>query len=220
MNTQIDLKELERKAFRANFQDGVWDIYLGLLLLLLGGSPALTRTSLPLGWLTAIPVAVAVVTILAFMGAKKFIVIPRLGLVKYGPEREKKRKSVTLILSLSALLGVVMFFAARPAIGLAQTWELPGWAVIAGVFGIQSIVVFSLGAYFLDYSRAYLYGWFYALALPTTFWLMDAGIYVPVGTLLLAAVMILIGTVLFVRFLRDYPLPAREMFSHDDNRQS
>ncbi len=217
--SQIDLKELERKAFRANFQDGVWDIYLGLLLLLLGGSPALAKTGLSEGWLAVILAVVAVVIVLAFMGAKKFVVTPRLGVVKYGPKREKKRKTVTLILSLSALLGVVMFFAARPAIGLAQTWELPGWAVIAGVFGIQSIVVFSLGAYFLDYSRAYLYGWFYALALPITFWLMDAGIYVPVGALLFAAVMILMGTVLFVRFLRDYPLPAREMFSHDNNRQ-
>ncbi len=218
MDTQIDLKELERKAFRANFQDGIWDIYLGLLLLLLGGSPALTRMSLSIGWLTAILAAAAVITVLAFMGAKKFIVTPRLGLVKYGPEREKKRKSVTLILSLSALLGVVMFFVARPAIGLAQTWELPDWAVIMGVFGIQAVVVFSLGAYFLDYSRAYLYGWFYALALPITLGFMDAGIIVPVGAIAFAAIMIGVGAVLFARFLRDYPLPTREMLAHDDKQ--
>jgi hypothetical protein len=210
MNTHIDLKELERKAFRANFQDGLWDIYLGLLLLLIGGGPALSRTNLSEGWLMAIFTAIVIVVMLAFMGAKKFIVTPRMGVVKYSPARQKKRKKVTLVLSLSALLGLVMFFAARPAIGLAQAWELPGWAVIAGVFGIQTVLVFSLGAYYLDYSRAYLYGWLYALALPTTFLLIDAGIFVPVGALLFSIGMTGFGLMLFIRFLRETPLPTAE----------
>ena len=28
MNTQLNLKELERKAFRSTYQDGLWDLYL------------------------------------------------------------------------------------------------------------------------------------------------------------------------------------------------
>ncbi len=32
MSTNIDLNKLEQKAYRTNFQDGLWDIFLGLLL--------------------------------------------------------------------------------------------------------------------------------------------------------------------------------------------
>jgi hypothetical protein len=28
MSTELNLKELERKAFRSFYQDGIWDIYL------------------------------------------------------------------------------------------------------------------------------------------------------------------------------------------------
>jgi hypothetical protein len=33
MNSSIDLKELERKAYRTTFQDGFMDITLGLFLI-------------------------------------------------------------------------------------------------------------------------------------------------------------------------------------------
>ena len=33
MQPEINLKELERRAWRSVFQDGLWDIYLGLLLM-------------------------------------------------------------------------------------------------------------------------------------------------------------------------------------------
>ena len=31
MSTQLNLKEIERKAFRSTYQDGLWDIHLGLI---------------------------------------------------------------------------------------------------------------------------------------------------------------------------------------------
>ena len=33
MNTPLNLKELERKAFRSFYQDGIWDIFFGLMML-------------------------------------------------------------------------------------------------------------------------------------------------------------------------------------------
>ena len=30
---QINLKELERKAFRSTYQDGLWDMYFGLIVI-------------------------------------------------------------------------------------------------------------------------------------------------------------------------------------------
>ena len=33
MNTPLNLKELERKAYRSFYQDGIWDIFFGLMML-------------------------------------------------------------------------------------------------------------------------------------------------------------------------------------------
>jgi len=36
MTDNLDLKELEKKAWRSTFQDGLWDIYFGLLIFGMG----------------------------------------------------------------------------------------------------------------------------------------------------------------------------------------
>lgn len=41
MSQNINLKELERKAWTSYFQDGLWDMYLGLQLLAWGLAPLL-----------------------------------------------------------------------------------------------------------------------------------------------------------------------------------
>ncbi|MCJ7813777.1 hypothetical protein MUP95_10735 [bacterium] len=33
MNALLNLKELEKKAFRSYFEDGLWDIFVGIILL-------------------------------------------------------------------------------------------------------------------------------------------------------------------------------------------
>jgi len=32
MSTQLDLKQIERRAFRSTYQDGLWDLYFGLFV--------------------------------------------------------------------------------------------------------------------------------------------------------------------------------------------
>ena len=32
MSTQLNLKEIERKAFRSTYQDGLWDLFFGLVV--------------------------------------------------------------------------------------------------------------------------------------------------------------------------------------------
>lgn len=76
-----------------------------------------------------------------------------------------------------------------------------------GGTAVNVIVVFSLGAYYLDFPRAYLYGWFYALTVASTFWQMDRGLHIPIIGLILAGIMVGIGLVLFARFWRSHPIP-------------
>ena len=211
MSSILNLKEAERKAFRSTFQDGLWDIYLGLLLLNWGIGLLLANKDVSELRTMVIMLALACLTLLAFWAGKKFITTPRIGLVRFGPARQGRVKKVRVLLSFSVLVGVILL-----VIGLAvgrhpPEWVSWGWIVPAGVFGVNAVVVFSLGAYFLDYYRAYGYGWLYALAFPANIVLAErAGITFPVAYFLSAGIMVLIGVVLFLRFLRDYPLPAEE----------
>lgn len=36
MTEKVDLRELEKKAWKSTFQDGLWDIYFGLLFMGMG----------------------------------------------------------------------------------------------------------------------------------------------------------------------------------------
>jgi hypothetical protein len=206
MSQTINLKELERKAFRSTFQDGLWDMYLGFLLLTMGMGPVLPALNTSIMWALVILLMLSVLACLAFWAGKKFITTPRMGLVKFGPQRKAKLKKTRAVLFLSALLGVSTFV-------LRAMWNIE-WAAIpipAYVWAVQAIVVFGLGAYFLDVSRFYAYGMLYAIPVPVGIVLLqNTGLpglmFLPFGVS--GGIMVIIGVVLFIRFLRDYPISA------------
>ena len=221
MTTNIDLKELERKAFRSTFQDGLWDIFLGLLLLNMGigtrlgamlGETEMSPMSL-LGSMVPL-IAFAAVVLLAFWAGKKFITTPRIGLVKFGPQRKAKMKNFRAVLFLSVLLGVIMLILGWAAFtGNGLPWWVTEIPLPLYVWPLQTIIVFGLGAYFLDVTRFYAYGVLYGLPFPLGILLVENTDLTVLGSMAItfgvaAGVMMLIGAVLFVRFLRKYPLPA------------
>ncbi len=210
MTTQIDLKQLERKAFRSNFRDGLWDIFLGLMLIQMCFGPILS------GYYGISPTLILLMLLLyativlgGFWYAKKYVVLPRIGLVKFGTRRQKQGKRFKLLLSVSVALAVALFGVFLRLYQTGASTDLSGPVLLYGlaaVFGVGAVIVFSLMAYYMDFSRAYVYGWFYALGVLSTFWLMEQEIYLPYGAVLFTAVMVLIGIVLFIRFLREHPL--------------
>ncbi|MFC1595612.1 hypothetical protein ACFL3X_01720 [Gemmatimonadota bacterium] len=211
MFASISATELEKRAFRATFQDGIWDIYLGALLLNMGMGVGLAQL-LPLKplHLGAILFVVVIIVMVGFFLGKKFITAPRLGVVRFGAERQKKVKKVRLVLSFSALMGLLTF------LGFGSLTEmfgsLPGWVAPLGVFGVSAVVTFSLGAYYLDYTRAYLYGWCYALAFPFGILLQEStrfGFLVSYSVFSMA--MIIPGVILLIRFMREHPIPVEGM---------
>ena len=94
MVKDINLKEIERKAFRSTFQDGLWDILLGLVFFIPAVNGLLVNNDYIL-----IPLYIA--SILLFVTAKKQITIPRIGLVKFSEKRKKKGYVITMILAAS-----------------------------------------------------------------------------------------------------------------------
>ncbi|MCP4357054.1 MAG: hypothetical protein GY796_03430 [Chloroflexi bacterium] len=211
MSQQINLKKLEQKAYRSNFQDGAWDIFLGLLLFQSVIDVVLYRIGWPPTLILMTTLGYVVLVLVAFTLVKKYVITPRIGLVNFGPVRKAKNKKLMLLLSLSILGGVIVFagivagyFEANSG---AVTDEAPMTFVPLGLIAVVPIVVFSVAAYLLDFSRAYLYGWFFGLALPLNVLLDERfGISFPLATAVFSAVMVLIGLVLFVHFLQTHPL--------------
>jgi len=216
MSQNISLKELERKAWRSVFQDGLWDIYLGLLLLAMAIWALLSDVGFSESLGMAIFIGLEVLAMLVLWAGKKIITVPRMGRVKFGPKRKAKLNWVRVVLFISVLMGAGVFLAA-----LAMRSNRPEWLNAAFFFPaawmVNTMVVFSLGAYFLDFNRLYLIGVMYALPVPLDIMfrkLADIDLsFIAFG--IPAAVILIVGLVVFVRFLRDYPIPAEE--GGDDN---
>ncbi len=209
----IDLKAIERRAFRSTFQDGLWDIYLGLLLLLFGIALSLLEFGMSVEWIFVITIALCILSMGIFFGGKKLITVPRIGRVKFSQARKARTRKMTLLLVASFLLGVVLFIAGILGDKVQFGWNTP-IPFPALVFSAICLVAFSSGAFLLDNIRFYLYGIFYALPFPMVI-ILDSYTDMP-GLWLLAyglpsVIMLLIGGYLFYSFLRDYPLAAREI---------
>ena len=94
MSRDINLKELERKAWRSVFQDGLWDIYLGLLLMALAIYALLSKTKLPEAQQMVIYIGLMAASMLVLWAGKRFITLPRMGRVKFGPRGKTRRRKI------------------------------------------------------------------------------------------------------------------------------
>jgi hypothetical protein len=194
MTVKIDLKKIEKKAWKSYHQDGLWDIFLGL-----------TGTTYLLSY-----ILILIAAFIIFYGGKKYITIPRLGRAGFGIERKSKTKKTSIILTISVILGFIVFI-------IAATDVLPIIEKIhfgAIVFGINAIIVFSLMAYYLDFNRLYLYGWFFgaSIALSEISYNYVGYTYDNIiGFGLFAGIMIIIGLAYLIRFIQKYPNPSEVM---------
>jgi hypothetical protein len=214
MVAQFNLKEMERRAFRSTYEDGLWDIYIGSLV---AGFALLTNIpesdDFPLERFLLF-FAVTMLGNLIFWAGKKFITLPRLGQFKVGAERRKRGRTLGLILAGIVLVqvAVVLFSAAlwaNPELAAGLSW-------LSGDQQATDLLVASLGAlfvgpsmaliaYFNDFPRGYYIAVVMAAAVFCMIWFNQ-----PVYLLIASAMIIIPGLVLFVRFLRQHPRPPAE----------
>jgi len=216
MSTQLNLKEIERKAFRSTYQDGLWDINLGLVVVFM--SVFIYR---PADGYSPMNIILAVLGFslahLLFWTGKKFITIPRMGQVRFGAVRKQKGTTLAIILGLVVLIqvgivGLTGLSWVNPEIG-AKVNELLNTpdlgllivAVVASLFVGPSMLLI---AYFNDFPRGYYIAVMMALAVFLMIYLNQ-----PVYAIIIGFLIILPGLVLFVRFLKSYPLPHEQVLN-------
>src|SRR4030043_2365638 len=96
---QINLKELERKAFRSTYQDGLWELYFVLIVICMSiffYRPATGYSPLDI----LLMLASMVVAYTLFWAGKRFITLPRIGQVKFGEKRARQKKTMILVLGV------------------------------------------------------------------------------------------------------------------------
>ena len=201
MVQQIDLKARERRAFRSTFQDGLWDIYLGLVFLAFGFGPIYDWLGFSKTANMVFQLSYIMVAFLLFYLGKRYVTVPRLGRAKFGPARKRKIIKTRLVLGASVLLGLAIW-------ALFASGNDLGPNLVLMIFAVNILVVFSAMAYFLDFERLYIYAVLYALSLPlgSVLGLRDEAVVFWVT----AGATVIVGIVLFVRFIGEYSVPATE----------
>ena len=211
MTEHIDIEKLEKKAWKSTFQDGFWDIYIGLIISGIGFSW--------LGGFFGLPETVNVLVtvfswdigamLVLFLG-KKYITQPRMGFVKFGVKRKKRKKFLALFLGVMVAFTVITF--TFTLLGLFQL-QLPGYLVML-LIGLLSITLpFSILAYFLQLWRLYLYALLGGLGLFISELLLPIigapyNDVIPFGVI--GLVITIAGLTILVKFLKKYSLKGDE----------
>lgn len=210
---KITLKELELKAFRSTYQDGLWDIYFGLIVICM--AIFLYRPATGFSPMNIVLMLVSMIGAYAlFWAGKRFITLPRLGQVKFGEKRARRRKTMFLVLGTVVLIQgtflVIQFVAWRnPEFGdMLNTFLKEKNAMDLAVATIGSLFVgpsMILIAYFMDFPRGYFIGIMMALAVFLMILLNH-----PVYSIIIGILIAVPGVVLFIRFLQKYPLHGKD----------
>ena len=208
---KIDLKEIEKRTWRSTFEDGILDIYFGILVLGLGLGMTLSSI-LPNPIDNFIPFIFIGIGLVFFLTAKKYITQPRLGVVKFGLKRKGRKLKTLIILSINSILLLILYLIRffNPELSL----EFPGYleGLIIGLLFITLPVCFA--AYFIQYPRFYFIG----LLVGLSFFLSDLfSIFIPepFDTLIVFSIVsgaiIAMGLISLIKFIRKYPLSKEEM---------
>lgn len=212
MNVPItDLHKLEREAFRRYYEDGVFDIYLGLMLLVFAAASALWQTleSELASYVVILGLALAVT--LPLLAYRRRLLGERLGTFQPGPQRKLRIGRTRWVLLGSVALGLVVFGALAVAVAESSSLDLLAVAVPL-LWLVNAVVVFGAMAYYLDVPRFYLYGVVAGLLMPLLVW-PDAlwGIELPAWLVFGSSgvAVAAYGVVKLRRFLRRYPAPGQ-----------
>ena len=211
----MNLKEAERKAFRlSTSQDGLYDTFFGLMIVLFSAMPWLDENGLRTPWNVILVESIGLLILLGVLVIKKYIVAPRIGHVRYGAERKKRMKRLAAGMGLIFVLTVALFgltvraiYFGEPLIDKPIQTNFPLDIVHTGA-GIFIFAIFSLIGYMNDYPRLYVYGLLFGMGYIISTTLQDITgnpLYWPFTLAGLGAAVT--GFVLFTCFLQSYPVP-------------
>jgi len=209
MNDKIDLKELEKKSYRFTFKDGIYDIAWGALLVSFALAPILREIIYLWYILVVIPPAPLIIIL-----GKKYITVPRMGIVKFDLKRRKSLKKMLLISTILVPLTIIIFILTLINIFPGNIGSaLDGFAIPIGA-GIFAIILLSLCAFLIDFPNMYLYGLIIGLGIPINE-ILQRFIGSPLDSLITfgtsGCILLIFGLFTLIKFIQKYQIPRTEI---------
>ncbi|MBU6996304.1 MAG: hypothetical protein HXS41_00140 [Theionarchaea archaeon] len=184
---KIDLNNLERKAWQSRFEDGLWDIMFGVMVMGLG-----LRLLTDSVWSYVLVLGAAVI----WPVGRRYITTSRIGRATFGKFRVRRQTMAVLGTVAAAVIVGFFLIVVRPALDLSQ-------AETGLALGVLVALILSFCGYLIDFPRLYMYGILLGMSMGLTEALGDS---VGSAALLgLGCVSLLMGLVLLVRFVQKYP---------------
>lgn len=204
-----DLRNLERRTFRTVTDDGLWDVMIAAVCAMFAIAPLLSGT---LGdfWSSALFVPVWLAVYLMITAVRHRIVVPRVGRIRFGPERRRLLRRVATVVLIVNLAAAAAGLSA--AIGVRMEWfELGDGLGFPIGLGLVALLGMSAAALVLGIPRYGLYGLLLAAAPLVGEWLWRNDLAAHHGypvTFGIAAIIILTGGIIRLSaVLRTHPLP-------------
>ncbi len=202
MTQEINLKELEKKAYRDSQQDGLMEVMMGLILMTFGG-------------FFYSPIFAFYILLIVFSGkivefVRRRYTYPRIGVVKFREENPKDTLTGVLLFELAVIVIIFTLISISGDVTDYSLWV--NWAPL--FFGMILVGPFAHAASRSGSVRYYGYA-ILSVILGIFFSLVEFGYGYTGLTLYLVLIggfLVLIGLVIFIRFLRKYRLPEKETY--------
>jgi hypothetical protein len=212
MSQKISLKQSEQKVFRIATNDGLWDIFIGCFVLLFAIAPLLSH-SLGDFWSSFVFLPFWAVIFAVISLVRKYVVTPRIGIVKFGPSRKRKLRKFSFIMVLANIVALItgIFFLLK--------FNVKSGLLYTSLFGFFILFFSSIAAYFLNFTRLFVYGLLFLLSLFLGEWLFvnfktpNHGFPLTFG--ITSGIIIITGPVIFIRLLREFPIPVNDSTSEE-----
>ena len=202
MSENVNLKEIEQKTFKDSQQDGLMEIAIGICFVAMSGR----LVSRLLIFTLAFPLFLPRVLVVAL---RKRFTYPRIGYVKLIPDEAKEVVPGILLLLLVLVAVMAIAFLFFGDVGDFDLWVQ--WCPV--LFGTQLAGFFVFLASKSGAARYYVFAlWSMLSGLVFSvlkFEFQTAGLFI--YFLIVGAILLLWGLVLFIRFLRAHPKPIEEV---------
>ena len=216
MSEITDFHQVQRRIFQLmSFEDGLWDLLLGTIFMFLALYPV-TRELLGPVWNLVLFLGMLALVVVVQLVVRHYVSTPRIGYVR---PRGNPRLRLLVIITAVIVLGtisLVLVTLLSPGTGSTSTGpaDLPterGYLVEIIVLLVMGIIFSAMG-YLFGVTRMYFYGWMLGLAnLVSIVMQHKAGWTFMIPLAIASGVIILIGLVLLVRFLRQYPVQEEQV---------
>ena len=200
MEQKINLEKLEKRTAAGIFQTGIIEIGIGMIFIVSSLAMIFDNIRFYIDILYVVPVVFIILSV-------RYIAQPRMGMVKLSKRRVRNNKR--LITALTIFLIVMVTLTVFGNTSTISEFISPKWIVIGIIFFVCIAI-----AYFMRFDRMYLY----AYLLSGTFYLSEEIREIPgiisdggYAYLFASIVLISIGFVYLVKFLKKYPLPEKDV---------